>query len=654
MLNNQEYRTLADRLIIPNNTQAILWDMDGVLIDSLGFDYSVCNELVQSHCGITTAIPDAFIQSIFAYHPPEFWRRIFAYLQKRDEICIDDHTAATILQAYEKQRQARAFTVLPGVEAILQTAKTNHLSMAVVSNNPTADVQELLQRSGILDYFDAVIGNDISSVEKKPAPDTYLFAAKKLGVDAQYCVVIEDSLVGLEAGSRAGCHTVAVATGGTTLATLSASSNAKQTYTQFATMQAQLCFGNVLNKTIDTPNDFVSHMIEHIAWRLGMEIQLQWHHDHWLQLGTVLGNLLSLFPRQKQQAATLGMIDDGSAEVVITIGQDTPGVTFTQVKAVNLDWFLSCRCEQINSGTPLLDLLQGLAHALKAKIEITICSAEDPHHTWEGIFRCLGLALKKLEFSPLANHNPSLPPEPPPQEQPSASTRDVGRMVVTEKTTHFCQISRKTAESDLTLTVDFSATIQNQFTFEISDSIQVDNLARLLEQLAQAAGFTMQLHFKALALSSSHVVLEDTALVLGKALLEILSLRMVHSGANCSGSSVQKAEDVRNQTIRLGLSVEGRKFCLFVPVQHSFATLREQFLVGHTVLEHLRSEDLDDFIDGLAGGLACSIIVHFHAIPPANQGWQQIFTHLGTALRETFAENVHRKGVPAGVKATLL
>jgi HAD superfamily hydrolase (TIGR01509 family) len=54
-----------------------------------------------------------------------------------------------------------------------------------------------LSRSGIIDSFDKVVGNDIQQVVKKPAPDTYLLAAQLLGVNPENCVVVEDCLIGI-------------------------------------------------------------------------------------------------------------------------------------------------------------------------------------------------------------------------------------------------------------------------------------------------------------------------------------------------------------------------------------------------------------------------------------------------------------------------
>ncbi|MGN7611021.1 HAD-IA family hydrolase [Magnetococcales bacterium HHB-1] len=649
----KRYITLANRILIPKKAQAILWDMDGVLIDSLGFDYVVCNELVQNHLGEEIHLPDAFIQSIFAYHPPEFWKRISAYIEKNFKISVNDDQLEIILQAYETQRQARAFDVNPGIEDILQAAKKKGLKLAVVSNNPTTDVIELLERSKIDHYFDKIIGNDLKNLKKKPAPDTYLFAAKKLGVKQKRCVVIEDSSIGIEAGSRAKCHTIAVAMGGEKHDLLSKSPYTNQAYKNFDTFQTQLRFGNVLDKKIDTPNDFVSHMVEHIAWRLGTGINLSWNNDNWVELGKELGSTLRKIPHKKKFSATLGMIDDGSAEVSINMSTKKAGVTFKEVPAIDLKWFLNLRCEQLHSGQPLVALLQGLAQALNAHFKITICSAEDPHHTWEGIFRSIGIALAGLNFTPEQTDSP-----PSIDTKNTPPKKDLGSIIISEKRTDYCQLLRKTAESEISLTVDFNRTTENHFIFEVADSIKVDNFAILLEALAKEAGFSLQVTFKALALSSSHVVLEDTAMVLGRALLEILKERMENEGANCAGSSFQTLKELNSQKIRLGISVEGRKFCRFAPLSNTFAYLREHFLIGKTILDHIRAEDLDDFLDGFAGGMLCSLMIHFEKVPVKNKavekGWIEIFSHMGVALKQVFEVNPNRRGVPAGVKATLL
>jgi hypothetical protein len=85
----------------------------------------------------------------------------------------------------------------------------------------------------------------------------------------------------------------------------------------------KLAFGDVQSKRIKTPNDFISHMVEHIAWRLGCSIDLQWPNEDWRSLGSTLGAQIRSFTPRCQSAAALGMIDDGSAEVLINLGKNS-------------------------------------------------------------------------------------------------------------------------------------------------------------------------------------------------------------------------------------------------------------------------------------------------------------------------------------------
>ena len=55
-----------------------------------------------------------------------------------------------------------------------------------------------------------VVGDDPAIEKGKPAPDIYLLAAQRLGVDPQECIVFEDGMPGVQAGKAAGCFVVAV------------------------------------------------------------------------------------------------------------------------------------------------------------------------------------------------------------------------------------------------------------------------------------------------------------------------------------------------------------------------------------------------------------------------------------------------------------
>ena len=646
---------INEMLSIPNDAQAILWDMDGVLLDTLGLDLVLCKQLLNKYAKTHSEIelPIDFIRSIFACHPPEFWRLIFEFVESEYEIVLPQNLQNEILNEYNSIRNDSTFNVNPGIIEILTVCQKKGIKLAVVSNNPTADVRKILTQSAIADYFDIIVGNDLENLKKKPAPDTYIYAARLLDLKPENCVVIEDSVLGAEAGYHAGCFTIAVATGGHSFESLEESQWPKQVYSAFKLNKISMQIGNITNKNIESPNDFISHMIEHIAWRMGCSIDLHWNNNDWPELGRTIGKAIKAFPVQQQAGATLGMIDDGSAEVSVQISEK-PDTIIEPAASIDMDWFLSLRCEQSKSGEPLVNLINGLAQGLGAKIHIRICSVEDPHHTWEGVFRSIGIVLAQI-FCPVLTDGAV---EPDNASEKVSIPKGIRIENISDDS---ATVVRKTAESALSISVDFKEQKAGKYQFSVSPTIHVDGFKHILDLLAQEAGFTLTVDFDALLLASSHVVMEDIGLVLGRALKEILIVRMNQYGVQGAGSSISSAQDIKTQAISVGVSVEGRKFLKFVPFCQSYDEFKKNFLLSQSLVYGLFPEDLDDFIDGLAGGLAASIMIHVkkdigHSEGWAEglaEGWEMIFTNLGKALKTVFQTNPHRKGVPPGVKATL-
>jgi len=411
----------------------------------------------------------------------------------------------------------------------------------------------------------------------------------------------------------------------------------------------ELTFGDVRSKRIETPNDFVSHMIEHIAWRLGCSIDLRWQNHDWAFLGRRLGARIGSFTPVRQSAAAQGMLDDGSAEARITLGENG-GLEIRAGETVDLEWFLSLRCEQLQTGSVLADLLAGLAEGLSAKLSVTVCNHEDTHHTWEGIFRAVGVSLNKIYAPPVNAGTFS-----------AAVEKDVGAgdITVTSRSAYLAEIKRRTAETELSVIVDFEK--KRPFLFQYTgtpiehytETGAMESLRELLHVFSDRAGFSLEAIFSSKMLSSSHVLLEDMGMVVGRALRDVLVKRMMDLGINGAGSSLERPEDFDAQKITVGVSVEGRKFWQFMPLHTSYDDIKRRLIIGQTIMNGVFTEDLDDFIDGFSWGLGCSIAIHIKDLPPAEIAWRMIFENLGKALHEVFDINPYRKGVTPGVKANL-
>ena len=116
----------------------------------------------------------------------------------------------TVQQAYnqimkEKKDEIIArdgFPEMPGVGQMLCCLKDAGYRLAVASSSPKPVITETLETLDLMKYFDVVTSGD-EVKNPKPAPDTFLFAAKQLGVPVDECIVIEDSTNGGKAAKAA-------------------------------------------------------------------------------------------------------------------------------------------------------------------------------------------------------------------------------------------------------------------------------------------------------------------------------------------------------------------------------------------------------------------------------------------------------------------
>lgn len=174
----------------------LFWDMDGVLIDSLGLDFEVINPMLAEKYGPEVCVSRKFLWSVFALAIPEFIR---AVLMEVNRFSAQDF--GEMARNYEKLRFCAEFALCPGVLSSLKKARALGFPQWVVSNNKVADVKRILERVGIVPYVDCIWGYDANDVvAKKPAPDIYLGAFKSALLqypDAKMFYVFEDSKLGV-------------------------------------------------------------------------------------------------------------------------------------------------------------------------------------------------------------------------------------------------------------------------------------------------------------------------------------------------------------------------------------------------------------------------------------------------------------------------
>ena len=135
-----------------------------------------------------------------------------ALLGIADTLGIDDEMIAVIDWMSRHRRQsARNFLLVPGVEDMLAQLKGKY-PMSVVSARDEKGTMRFLEQFGLLKYFDAIV-TGLSADHTKPYPDPVLFAARKMKVKPEACLMVGDTTVDMRAGKSAGAQTVGVLCG---------------------------------------------------------------------------------------------------------------------------------------------------------------------------------------------------------------------------------------------------------------------------------------------------------------------------------------------------------------------------------------------------------------------------------------------------------
>jgi beta-phosphoglucomutase-like phosphatase (HAD superfamily) len=97
----------------------------------------------------------------------------------------------------------------PGLREILEMFKRHGVIMAVASSSPEEMIRKNIEKAGLSGYFKALVSGQ-HVAHGKPAPDIFLLAAEKIGIDPKDCYVFEDAFNGVNAGAAAGCCTIMI------------------------------------------------------------------------------------------------------------------------------------------------------------------------------------------------------------------------------------------------------------------------------------------------------------------------------------------------------------------------------------------------------------------------------------------------------------
>lgn len=182
--------------------KAVLFDKDGVLIDSIDTCFSAFNETLR-HYGKSELTKEEYLREFWGTKAEVNLARIFKDLTDSERKEIVDH--------YMERRMGLGYStrLYPTVIPILEALKGRY-KLGLITNTIRDMAVKLLRDFEILRYFDVIIGGDEG--RPKPEPDLILKACRILGVHPEESIFVGDTLADIQAGKAAGCKTVVVST----------------------------------------------------------------------------------------------------------------------------------------------------------------------------------------------------------------------------------------------------------------------------------------------------------------------------------------------------------------------------------------------------------------------------------------------------------
>ncbi len=181
--------------------KAVIFDMDGVIVDSEPIHYRLNQELFQK---LQLNITEEEYRTFVGVTDWDMWSAIKAR-HRRPE------TVEELLSMHREHSRAEMekfdLEPIPGIPELLKRLKAARLKLAIASSAPVDWIMVVVRKCGLESYFDVLVSGE-HVAHGKPAPDIFLLAAEKLGVSPDECLVIEDAERGVQAAKAAGMQCV--------------------------------------------------------------------------------------------------------------------------------------------------------------------------------------------------------------------------------------------------------------------------------------------------------------------------------------------------------------------------------------------------------------------------------------------------------------
>jgi HAD superfamily hydrolase (TIGR01509 family) len=176
---------------------ALVLDMDGLMLDTEIIEFRAWQRAAGDF-GWSVSL-EQYLQLLGRAYP-DAWAILTGWWAERP---ARRGSLAEVRDRAAAYGQAEIVEVKPGLTGLLDWARDEQVPVGVASSSPRATVLARLADAGLLDRVGPVTGGD-EVARGKPAPDIFLLAARRLGVEPGACVVVEDSDSGIRGAAAAG------------------------------------------------------------------------------------------------------------------------------------------------------------------------------------------------------------------------------------------------------------------------------------------------------------------------------------------------------------------------------------------------------------------------------------------------------------------
>jgi len=187
------------------NSIAFIFDLDGVIVDTAKYHYAAWRNLANSLGFDFSEAQNEQLKGVSRVKSLEIILKI-----GNIDLSEDEKKSLLIKKNIEYLDYVNKMTsdeILPGVIDILNFLDENNIKYALGSASKNAPM--ILKKVGLINRFTALVdGNDVTKA--KPNPEVFLIGAKKLNMNPENCVVVEDAIAGIQAANAANMTSIGI------------------------------------------------------------------------------------------------------------------------------------------------------------------------------------------------------------------------------------------------------------------------------------------------------------------------------------------------------------------------------------------------------------------------------------------------------------